>query len=241
MDGPDLGRRDREAVLLEARTVRDHLEDFALRASRRLGPDTDVSISVRHRGHDRLAASTSERAARCDTAEHDAGSGPCVTAMDTLQVVLVPDLAEEVRWPTWRDAAIAAGYRSAAGVPAHVTEGAEVALNLYSERLDPWDSASLLRADSYAQDVARTVRLCLELAELSEAASHAEQVLDAQAALDRAIASTMTAQGVDAPRALQLLLDAAASRRGDDGPPPPDAAPPAPASPGAVPPQRGEA
>ena len=168
-----------ETMLLESGSVRDYLDDFALRASLRLGTDVEVSISLRHRGQDRLAAAASERAARCDDVEHREQSGPCVTAMDRLQVVLVPDIAEDTRWAGWRRTALDAVFRSAAGIPAHVADGAEIALNLYSEQVDRWDPEVLLRADVFAQDIARTVRLCLELARLST------WVTDGQAAVVR--------------------------------------------------------
>ena len=48
-----------ETRLLEAPTVRDYLDDFALRAGRHLGSRIEVSISLRHAGQDRLVASSS--------------------------------------------------------------------------------------------------------------------------------------------------------------------------------------
>ncbi len=166
-----------EVGLLGAPSLRDHLDDFALRAGRHLGTDTDVSITLRHAGRDRLAASSSPRAARCDEVEYSAGAGPCITAMDLMQVVLVPDLMQDTRWASWRRAALDEGYRSGAGVPAHVSDGVEIVLNLYAERVDPWDRSALVRADTFAQQIAVTVGLCLEVARLSSAYA------DAQAAL----------------------------------------------------------
>ena len=45
-----------------------------------------------------------------------------------------------------------------AALPAYVRDGVVLALNLYAERLDPWDAEALVRADGYAQDVARVLR-----------------------------------------------------------------------------------
>lgn len=211
----DHQQQDLESLLLQAPTVREHLDDFALRASHRLGADTEVSIALRHRGYDRLAASSSQRAAECDLVEEDEQAGPCVTAMDSLQMVLVPDIGAETRWPSWRRAATERGFRAAAGIPAHVTDGAEIALNLYSERVDPWDSATLVRADIFAQDVARTVRLCLQIARLTEASHDARQALDARSAIDRAVAVTMTESRHSASDALEALRDESLDRGAD--------------------------
>jgi len=212
-----------ETLLLESGSVRDYLDEFALRASHRLGADTEVSITLRHDGADRLVAASSERAGHCDEVEHREQSGPCITAMDFLQVVLVPDIVEETRWSSWRNAALDAGFRSAAGMPAHVTEGAEIALNLYSEQPNRWDNELLVAADIYAQDVARTVRLCLQLAALTRSVADAQGARQARDAIEHAITAT-TQSGASVPDALERLRAESAESggarldAGQDGP-----------------------
>ena len=136
---PDDTRARVEALILGTRTVRDHLDDFAVRAGHHLGAGTHCSVSLRRHGQDRLAAASSDRSAACDEVEYRTGAGPCVAAMDHLQVVLVPDVVSDTRWASWRDVTLGRGFRSAAAVPAHVSDDAEIALNLYSEAVDPWD------------------------------------------------------------------------------------------------------
>jgi hypothetical protein len=198
-----------ETRLLEAPTVRDHLDDFALRAGRHLGTDTDVSITLRHAGRDRLAASTDPRAARCDEVEHSVGAGPCITAMDLMQVVLVPAIVDDTRWESWRRASLDAGYRSGAGVPAHVTDGVEVVLNLYSERIDPWDRSALVRADTFAQHIAVTVRLCLEVARLSSAYADTQAALRDLERLNELMVRAVADDESAAPELLRRVKDAA--------------------------------
>jgi hypothetical protein len=208
----DDARAELDLVILEARTVRDHLDSFALRAANHLGPGTHCSVSLRHGGTDRLAATSSARSARCDEVEYASGAGPCITAMDLLGVVLVPDIVAEGRWSSWRQAALDEGFRSSAAVPARVREGAEIALNLYSERLDPWDRSMLVRADSYAQQVAATIALCLEVADLSRQVSDLRELTTLQETLDRAIGVTMARRGCTAEEALAHLRDLALTR-----------------------------
>lgn len=198
-----------EALVLGARTVRDHLDDFAVRAGHHLGAGTHCSISLRHLGHDRLAAASSERSAACDEVEYRTGEGPCVTAMDDLQVVLVPDVGAESRWPEWRRVTLDRGFRASAAVPAHVTEGAEIALNLYSDRVGSWGREALVQADMYAQGVAGTVELCLEVAALSREVTDLRAAGEVQAVLDRAVGATMAARGMSADAALAHLRDRA--------------------------------
>jgi hypothetical protein len=206
---------DLDLVILETRTVREHLDSFALRAANQLGPGTHCSVSLRHGGTDRLAATSSERSARCDEEEYATGAGPCISAMDLLGVVLVPDLLAEGRWSSWRQISLDQGFRSSAAVPARVRDGAEIALNLYSERVDPWDRSMLVRADTYAQQMAATVALCLEVADLTQEVSDLRGLSALQETLDRAIGVTMARRGCTAEEALTHLRDLALTR-GED-------------------------
>ncbi len=204
---------DVQVRLLEAPTVRDHLDDFALRAGRHLGADTDTSISLRHAGRDRLAASSSDRAARCDLVEYASGAGPCLTAMDLMNVVLVPDVLGDTRWDSWRRTCLDEGYRSAAGVPAHVTDGVEIVLNLYSEGLDAWDGPAILRADTFAQQVAVTVGLCLQVAHLAVAYTDVRAALRELERLTELVVRAVADDEASAPDLLRRVRDAA---RGPD-------------------------
>lgn len=203
-----------EVHLLDAPTLRDYLDDYALRAGRHLGSDTDVSISLRHAGRDRLAASSSDRAARCDLVEYATGAGPCITAMDLMQVVLVPDILGDTRWESWRRAALDEGYRSGAGVPAHVAEDVEVVLNLYAERLDAWDGPAILRADAYAQQVAVTVGLCLQVSRLAAADADARSAVRELESLTALVVQAVAHDESRAPDLLRRVRDAA--RTSDD-------------------------
>jgi GAF domain/ANTAR domain len=208
----DGARSQLASLLLDAWTVREHLDDFVLHAGSRLGGDTHCSVSVRHRGQDRLAASSGPRPAACDEVEFRHGSGPCVTAMDDRRVVLVADAETETRWPHWCRAAAEAGFRSSAAVPAHVREGAEVALNLYSESVDAWEGEALLRADRFAREVARTVGLCLRVAELAQRMERIGDAVAARDVLNQAVGAVMATNRCTAVEALELLRGVAANR-----------------------------
>ncbi len=127
-------------------------------AADRIGGATSCSVILRAALGLRRVASSDDRAAACDDAEVAERGGPCVLAMDQLSGVIVPDVSLETRWPGWVAAAEAGGFRSGAALPAYVRDGVVLALNLYSRQLDPWDAEALVRADGYAQDVARVLR-----------------------------------------------------------------------------------
>ncbi len=207
MDQHETTQQHLEQRLLAAPSVRDHLDDFALRAGRHLGTDTDVSITLRYAGRDRLAASSDPRAARCDEVEYSTGAGPCITAMDLMQVVLVPDILDDTRWEAWRRASLDEGYRAGAGVPAHVTDGVEIVLNLYAEHVDAWDRTAILRADTFAQHVAVTMGLCLEVARLSSAYADAQAALQDLQRLNALVVQAVTDDEAAAPELLRRVRD----------------------------------
>ncbi|WP_225753046.1 GAF domain-containing protein [Actinotalea sp. Marseille-Q4924] len=136
----------------------DAMNGYAAAAAEELGSDTHCSITVLRRGTLAHVGSSDDRAAHCDQVEVRSGEGPCVTAMEQLGGILVPDLHPETRWPAWRSAALVAGFRSSAALPAYVDEGTTVALNLYSDDLDPWDRERLVGMDQVIWRLAEAVR-----------------------------------------------------------------------------------
>jgi hypothetical protein len=194
-------------------SLAEHLGLFVERAGHHLGFDLACSIMVVDAGEVRQAASSDPRAAHCDEVEAAEYVGPCVDAMESLQAVLVPDLRAETRWPSWRSTALATGFRSAAAFPAHLAWPARAALNVYSERLDPWDRDTVVRCDVYAQMIGAVVDLCLRTEELDRRRAALETALEAQAAIDRAVGAVMATSGCDAAEALRILRTA--TRQGE--------------------------
>lgn len=139
-------------------TVHHLLDDYAKGAVARLGADTHCSIIFLRAGTLEYVGSSDPRAETCDAVEVAEGVGPCVTALEQLSGVLIPDLLFESRWHKWREAAGDNGFRSAAALPAYVDEDTSVALDLYSDGRDPWTREMLVSIDTYIQEIAGAVR-----------------------------------------------------------------------------------
>ncbi len=141
--------------------MRSTLDDFARRAADRMGPDTVCSVTMDDEATVQQVASNDPRAAAVDQVETRTGEGPCIVAMNQLSAVLVEDIDRDDRWPIWRQAALTAGFRSAAALPAYVTDTVTVAFNMYSEDLDVWASRTYLDMDAYVQDLATAMQIDL--------------------------------------------------------------------------------
>jgi hypothetical protein len=137
------------------------LDGYATGASERLGPGTHCSITMRRGELLTYVGSSDERAERCDQVEVRSSDGPCVDAMLHLSGIIVPDLQVDTRWPAWREAALDAGFRSAAALPGVVDNDTTVALNMYSDLVDPWDRDLIISMDSYIQEIAEAIRTSL--------------------------------------------------------------------------------
>ncbi|MCK9793258.1 ANTAR domain-containing protein [Isoptericola sp. 4D.3] len=186
--------------------------EYARRASAILGSGIETSITVRQHGLTVRAGSSTDAAARCDQAESMAESGPCVDAMDRHTACVVPEIDDGEGWEDWREQADHEGFVSALAVPAHVEDGVDVALNLYSRSADPWTPGLLTAADGYAQLVASTVRLHLSLAELEDAAAGFYRGMSDAMVVERAVGAIMQTNECSADAARRVLHSASSHR-----------------------------
>jgi hypothetical protein len=139
--------------------------------------------------------------------------------MSGLQVVRVPDLTAEQRWPAWVGATTAAGFAAVVAVPAAVDPVTAVALNVYLASRRRWteqdDSDASARAEAVATDVRERLTAATRLPATSATrvdgnlrSAHLDQV-------DLAVGVLMQANGCNA-RSARALLELVAARHGTD-------------------------
>jgi GAF domain/ANTAR domain len=91
--------------------------------------------------------------------QYSLGEGPCLEAFATRAPVLIPDLAaaDVVRWPGFRDGALAIGVRAAFGFPILVGSVCIGALNLYQLQSGALSDEQFANALAVAHVAGRTV------------------------------------------------------------------------------------
>ena len=188
-------------------------QEFAQRAAAVLGGSIATSITLREHGVTVRVGSSSGAAARCDQVEAVSGIGPCIDAMDHMGAQIIPKVASELRWELWRDRTTDEGFVSAVAVPAFVCPGIALALNLYSESVDPWTPGLLTAADSYAQLTASAVRLRLELSEAEDAAFGIYRNMSEVLAFERAVGAIMQTNQCTDEEARGILESAVQNRK----------------------------
>jgi hypothetical protein len=91
--------------------------------------------------------------------QYNLGEGPCLDAFATRAPVMIPDLAstDGVRWPGFREGALAAGIGAAFGFPIFVGSVCIGALNLYQRRSGALSEEQFADALAVAHVAGRTV------------------------------------------------------------------------------------
>ncbi|ORI27063.1 GAF and ANTAR domain-containing protein [Rhodococcus sp. 1168] len=143
-------------------------------------------------------ASTGELPRRLGSLQQQCGQGPCLDAVWEQRTVRVVDMRSERRWPQFASAAWELGMRSMLVFQLYIGRDNLGALNLYSERVNGFDSAS----EKLGLVVATQAAVALI------AAQHEDQMQSALTSRDligQAKGVIMERYGIDAVQAFDLL------------------------------------
>lgn len=209
---------DLHDLLVSAVPVDHLLEAVAARAAARAGSGSSAAITVRIGTASAVAAATDERSAACDRAEQQAGAGPCIDASHARRPIVLPDLAGEddrwSRWHTWHEAAVGAGFRSAAALPAARSDGEpiELAINLYDPDPGGWPEDVLTDVGRFAEDAARAVVVASALQERTRTNEDLRLAMASRTVIDQALGVVMAQNRCGPEEAFGILRRASQSR-----------------------------
>lgn len=100
--------------------------------------------TVAHIGNDALAI---------DDAQYD-GGGPCLHAYEHREVVVIDEIAEDDRWPEFRDVATGRGVHASQSHPLLLEDRVLGSVNLYSETPGAFDQDTVRRGNLFAAQAA---------------------------------------------------------------------------------------
>ncbi|GIF44606.1 GAF and ANTAR domain-containing protein [Actinoplanes xinjiangensis] len=116
----------------DAAGVRAQLVTVALLVADRVEAADYASVTTLDGDGYATVAASSELARAVDDAQYSSDAGPCLDSVDTGTPVAVPDIRNAIRWPGFREQAIAMGLRASLSIPLFAGSGATLAaLNLY--------------------------------------------------------------------------------------------------------------
>jgi len=103
------------------------------------------------RGNLQRVASSSEDMRLLELLQVEARVGPCFEAVQTGQMIIVPDIAlSRDRWPTFAERAVSDGFNSVYAFPLRLREATIGGLNLFGSQRDALDAESRVIAKALA-------------------------------------------------------------------------------------------
>lgn len=129
---------------------------------------------------------TDGRADRVEQEQLAHQDGPCLTAFRTGKLVTVDDLAQDDRWPEYREVALDVGYRAAIGVPMPVRDDTIGALNLYRGHAGPWPPEVRDVATTLSNMATGYVTMSRALDDAQALSTQLQHALDARVVIEQA-------------------------------------------------------
>lgn len=124
----------------------------------------------------------------------------------------VPDLREEHRWPRYCTAAWAEGIGSILSVPLPLEGEANAGLNLYSTRTHAFSGEDIEKAESYAEQASKALRLAVRVAQLADDRQHLIAAMESRTTIDIAVGAIMAQNRCSQESAMKILRIASSTR-----------------------------
>jgi GAF domain-containing protein len=204
------GRSDiGQAIAAAARTINSRQSlDQTLQAIVQVARESvpgfeEIGIStLAKNGKVETRAATGDLVHQLDRLQYDLGEGPCVDTLREADLVAVPKLRHDQRWPRYVPAAVKLGLRSQLAVRLFLDDrGTLGGLNLYSTRSDEVSSEAAAIAELFAAHAAIALGNARERQNLNDA-------LQSRKVIGQAIGILMERYEMSEERAFAFLVRA---------------------------------
>jgi GAF domain-containing protein len=193
------------AHLFEGGTLDDVLRHVCEVAIDVLGTADEASVSLLTEGDAKTYGATGALAVAGDEAQYRAGGGPCLDAARANQVVVVPDLSAERRWPAVTEM-VGIGVRSSLSLPLPVQGEAIGALNLYCREPQTFDPDTITLGHEFASYGGVAVANAVSYSTAAEAARNMRAAMEHRAVIEQAKGILIATTGCDEDQAFHLLV-----------------------------------
>ncbi len=200
-------------LLLSQETVETSLELVGALALETVPRASGVGVSIIDERGRRSAGSTDRVVERADALQYELDEGPCLAATAARQVVRVPDLATDDRWPRWAAAAAGLGLAAAISVPLSAGEHTLGALKVYATTPGELDGHTEQVVTMFAAQAAVLVANVQSLDRARRTSDDLRQALAGRDLISTAKGVLMARHGIGEEAALGMLL----ARTGDGG------------------------
>lgn len=173
-------------------------------------PSADMAgITMLLEGRPRTAVFTDDTAPEIDSAQYEAGTGPCLDAYRHRQVYRIDDVTEDQQWPAFSEAAAAHGLRSVMSIPLLARHEGVGALNFYSRATKSFTDDDVQVGIAFATQAA--ILLASSQAHWDAEQLHGDMatVMESWATIEQAKGILMGVRPCGEDEALQILVETA--------------------------------
>ncbi|MBM7781615.1 GAF and ANTAR domain-containing protein [Arthrobacter tumbae] len=205
---------DLQDAVLDFSDVIQFLDELCQHAVRSLSDGEEVlcGITLLRDRKAATVASSSEYARKMDEIQYSFDDGPCLTSAREQLTVEVPDVRREERWPEYVAAISEHGLHSILAVPFDLAGDAKAALNVYSATAHKFTNEAIERANAYASEASRSLRLAVRIAQHSERANDLITAMESRTPIDIAIGIVMCQNRCTQTEAFTILRKASSHR-----------------------------
>ncbi|PNI07314.1 response regulator receiver protein [Arthrobacter sp. AFG7.2] len=201
-------------LVLQSSDVDELLHELAVFSAASLSAHDDLlcGVTLMRRKKPTTVAISDPRVPALDELQYGYGEGPCLTTVREQITVHVPDLAMEDRWPDYTASASAEGICSILSVPLPLEGEAKAGLNLYATRSHAFSGENIEKAEAYAAEASKALRLAVRIAQLAEDRANLTAAMESRTVIDVAVGAIMAQNRCSQESAMKILRIASSTR-----------------------------
>jgi transcriptional regulator with GAF, ATPase, and Fis domain len=200
--------RELTAGLIASDDLDEALESLVATTAQAVPGESWCGITLIRAGAPTTQAASSPLTGRLDDIQYKIGDGPALTAIRAREMVVVGDLAEETRWPQWREAALQDSISGVLSMPLDIDDQVIGALNLYAAQPHAFSPDVQLATMLVAEHTGLLLAAVLDRGRLTGLAADLSAALASGETVNRAIGIVMAQRGCRAEEALEVLQQA---------------------------------
>jgi GAF domain-containing protein len=187
-------------------------EFSAATLSHAAGAEIECGVTLQRRRRTMTVAGSSPRAVILDRIEQSMGDGPCIEALRTRSIVVLPNVDTDPRWPEYQVQLAAQGVRSTLGVPLEIGGDALAALNFFGSDTGLFTEDIIAKASGFADLAGRSLRLAVRIGTAQSRAEDLQAAMEHRTAIDLACGVVMAQNRCSQEEAMGILTRVSSNR-----------------------------
>jgi GAF domain-containing protein len=193
--------------------VGDTLQQVVMAADRLVGTGGSGLMLIDESETLRYVAASDDTGRALESAQADAGEGPCVDAFVHDNAVSTDDIEDDDRWPVVTPIVRSHGIRAVLGVPVHLGGGPVGSLNVYASAPHGWDDSEIAAMRAFSAIIEALLAGSVRSQQTSAIVDQLQYALDNRVVIERAIGLLMGRAGLDRSAAFERLRRTARDQR----------------------------